>query len=673
MARSILVVPVNHGAGVTVACLGLVHALSERHVAVAFCKPFAQAGGFGQDQSTELFRLATSLRPPQPISVEELDRRLAGGRLIGAMSRIIERTADLDAENRVLVLEGLAATANQPYADRINIETAQALDAEVVLVAAAGALEPERFADLVATAEQMYRTRGQSRVIGVVANRIPPEADHQAYVDAVAGRHLSCVGTVGDHPEFVQPRVSDVVRALGVQVISGHDLGRRVARTVIAAQAVLGFIPSLEEGSLIVAPGDRHDVLLSVALAEAGGTRLAGLLLTAGIAPHADVLRLVEPALEAGLPLLLTDEKTFPTAQQIVGIDQDIPADDEDRARRVMRVVAAGFDEDFLASLPTAESSVRVTPAQFEYHLRAEMSKGRVRLALTDGDDSRVLQAVSHLHRFGALQFTLIGDPAAIDAQLDRLHLQLPLGTQVVNPAQQTPETMAIRDALVAAGTFFEPGDPLIRALALLREGEVDGLVGGIGEDRDRFLAAVRSAVALGSNVRTLSSSSATMLPDEVVFFADALINPHPNAEQLACIADQTAATARLAGLVPHIAFVAPTSWSPTAHHDRQTIAAARQMLAERRPDLRTEGPEAFQDAARRHRSPDGDATVFVFPDIASAAATAKAIGQSGRAQVHPPVLQGLSKAVNMLPMDATVEGVMDLIVATAVKAAELG
>ncbi|MCA0436027.1 MAG: phosphate acyltransferase [Austwickia sp.] len=673
MARRILVVPVNHGAGVTVACLGLVHALGSRHVAVAFCKPFAQDRGFAQDQSTELIRMATSLRPPQPISVEELDRRLAGGRLMGAMSRIVERTAEIDAENRILVLEGLAATPEQPYADRLNIETAQSLDAEVLLVGAVGSLEPERFADLVATAEQMYRSRGQSRVLGVVANRVPEGADSQAYVDAVARHHLRCVGVVGDHPDFVQPRVSDVVRNLGIQVLSGHDLGRRVARTVIAAQAVPGFIPSLAEGALIVAPGDRHDVLLSVALAEAGGTRLAGLLLTAGIAPHPDVLRLVEPALASGLPLLLTDEKTFPTAQQIVGIDQDIPADDEARARRVMEVVADGYDEGFLAELPTVETSARITPAKFEYHLRAEMSKGRVRLALTDGDDTRVLHAVSHLHRFGALQFTLLGDPAAIEAQLARLHLQLPLGSQIVNPAKDTPETAAIREALAAAGTFFEPGDPLIRALALLHTNHVDGLVGGIGEDRDRFLAAVRSAVPLGSDVRTLSSSSATMLPDEVVFFADALINAHPNAEQLACIAAQTAATARLAGLVPHVAFVAPSSWSPTAHHDRQTIAAARQMLAERRPDLRTEGPEAFQAAARRHRTPEGDATVFVFPDIASAAATAKAIGQSGGAQVHPPVLQGLAKPVNMLPMDATVEGVMDLIVATAVKAAELG
>ena len=127
MARRILVVPVNHGAGVTVACLGLVHALGSRHVAVAFCKPFAQDRGFAQDQSTELIRMATSLRPPQPISVEELDRRLAGGRLMGAMSRIVERTAEIDAENRILVLEGLAATPEQPYADRLDIETAQSL------------------------------------------------------------------------------------------------------------------------------------------------------------------------------------------------------------------------------------------------------------------------------------------------------------------------------------------------------------------------------------------------------------------------------------------------------------------------------------------------------------------------------------------------------------------
>lgn len=653
MARRILVVPVNNNAGVTVACLGLVHALELRHVAVGYCKPFPQARGTAEDHSTELIRLATSLRPPQPIAVGELEYRLAGGHLTGAMSRVVELTADLDQDKQVLILEGLAPTADQAYADRINVEVAQALDAEVLLVGALGDQEPERLAEQAAAAERLYRSRGDSRVVGVVANHVPVDSDHAQVEATIRDRGLRCVGIVEDHAELTQARVGDIVRELDLKVLAQGDQARRIAATVIAAQSIPGFLSSLTEGALVVAPGDRHEVLLSAALAEKGGTKLAGLLLTAGIEPHPDVMALVEPALAEGLPLLLSEEKTFPTAQAIVTIDRDIPADDETRARTVMATVADGYLEDFLAELPRSETLARVTPAQFQYRLREDMRKGRIRLVLADGEDARILRAMSVLQRYEALQFTLVARRAELETQLSILGMTLPLGTHVV-----------------------EPGDagPMARALDLLKAGQADGVVGGISEDRERFLAAVTAAVPLASDVYALSGAQAVMLPDEVVFFADALINPHPDAPQLACIAAQTAATAHLCGIRPQVAFVAPSSWSPTAQHDRQTAEAARAILAERRPDMGTVGPIPFQEAIRRsHGAGEINPTIFVFPDIASAAATAKAIGQSGGAVVHPPVLQGLSRAVSLLPKDAQVDSVMDIIVYTAVRSAAIG
>lgn len=673
MARRILVVPVNNDAGVTVACLGLVHALVLRHVSVGYCKPFAQARR-GPDHSTELIRLATSLRPPQPIAVEELEYRLAGGYLTGVMSRVVELTAELDADKQILVLEGLAPTADQAYADRINIEIAAALDAEVLLVGALGDQSPERFAEQLAGTERIYRVRGDSRVIGAVANHVPVGGDHDRIAIAIADRGMRCAAVVEDHSEFTQARVGDIVRELDLKVLSQGDQARRIATTVIAAQSIPGFLSSLTEGALVVAPGDRHEVLLSAALAETGGTKLAGLLLTAGVEPDPDVLRLVEPALVEGLPLLLSYEKTFPTTQAIVTIDRDIPADDEERARTVMETVADGYLTDFLVELPRGEGSTRVTPAQFQHTLREEMRKGRIRLALTDGADPRILRAVTVLQRYEALQFTLVADKAELETHLGLLGMTLPLGTHVVDPAAgNAPGMTAVQAALTEAGYAADPADPLVRALALLADGQVDGVVGGITEDQATFLASVRSVVPLASDVHVLSAAQAVMLPDEVIFLADALINAHPDAAALASIAAQTAETARLCGIAPRITFVSPSSWSPTAQHDRQTIEGARMLLGERRPDLPTGGPLPFQEAVKRTGNTDGDSTVFVFADIASATATARAIGQSGGAVVHPPVLQGLARAVSLLPKDAGVDNVMDVIVYTAVKAAQIG
>ncbi|GAB76883.1 phosphate acetyltransferase [Austwickia chelonae] len=673
MARRILVVPLNPGAGVTSACLGLVHALEGRHLSVGFAKPFGEVRGAVEDSSTSLFRLATSLRPPQPIDAADLENRLALGRLPGVMTNAVELISELDDDHQILVLEGMVPSREQFYASRINVELARSLDTEVVLVGTVEDHDVTRFAELAATVAQVYQVHGRSRVVGVVANRVPEEVDHAELVDALGAHDLSCAAIVDDYDEFGRPRISDLVRDLGLEVFSG-DLSRRVSSTVIAAQTVPGFLPYLTDGALVVAPGDRHDVLMAVALAEAAGIRLAGLLMTVGVRPDPQVMNLVGPALSGELPLLSTSEATFPTATRIVNMDHRIPADDEDRARRVMEIVAQNYDQAFLDGLPLRAQTTRTTPAQLKAFLRAQMSRGHIHLAVTDVTDHRLMRALYLLQRHDALRFTALVDRSVLDEQLALFgESRLPINVRVLDPAEGSATAAGLQKELASAGLHLPQDSPLLHALALIRDGEVDGLVGGLDETRSHFLDTVQAVIPLLDEAPVISAAQAVLLPDEVVFVADTLFTAHPDAASAAAIAVRTAETARMCGVSTHVAFIAPSSSSPTAEADRATIAAARAVLAEHRPDLVTCGPVSFHQATTGSVPGRGNPSVFVFPDVASAAATAKALDQGNGTQVYPPLLQGLSKAVNLLPKDADVGQIMDLIVATAVQAADLG
>ena len=55
------------------------------------------------------------------------------------------------------------------------------------------------------------------------------------------------MASVPVHPEFTRRRVGDVVRELGLQVVSAGDQSRRVEDVVIAAQSVPGFLDTLQE------------------------------------------------------------------------------------------------------------------------------------------------------------------------------------------------------------------------------------------------------------------------------------------------------------------------------------------------------------------------------------------------------------------------------------------
>ncbi|WP_116112550.1 phosphate acyltransferase [Austwickia chelonae] len=673
MARRILVVPLTPGAGVTSACLGLVHALEGRHLSVGFAKPFGDIRGAVEDSSTSLFRLATSLRPPQPIDAADLENRLALGRVSGVMTNAVELIAELDDEHQILVLEGMVPSREQFYASRMNGELARSLDTEVVLVGTVDAGNVTRFAEFAATVAQIYRVHGQSRVVGVVANRVPEGVDHGELADALQSHDLMCAAIVDDYDEFGRPRVADLVRELELDALSG-DLSRRVSSTVIAAQTIPGFLPYLTEGALVVAPGDRHDVLMAVALAESAGIRLAGLLMTVGVHPDPQVMSLIEPALSGELPLLATGDATFPVASRIVNMDHSIPADDEVRARRVMETVAQNYVPAFLDTLSQRRQTTRTTPAQLHAHLRAQMSRGHVHLAITDVTDHRMMRALYLLQRHEALRFTALVSQAVLDEQLALFgERRLPINVRVVDPAEESATATALHQELTAAGLHLDKDSPLLHALALVRDREVDGVVGGLNDTRSHFLDTIRTVIPLVAEAPVISAAQAVLLPDEVVFVADTLFTAHPDAATSAAIAIRTAETARMCGVPPYVAFIAPSSSSPTADQDRETIAAARAILAEQRPDLATCGPLSFHQASAEVASEQGRPSVFIFSDVASAAATAKALDQGTGTRVYPPLLQGLSTAANLLPKDADVDQIMDLIVATAVQAADLG
>ena len=78
-------------------------------------------------------------------------------------------------------------------------------------------------------------------------------------------------------------------------MLNAGDQDRRVKDVIVAAQAVPGLLPLLEEGRLVIVPGDRHEVILSVCLAAMNGIRLAGLLLTVGLEPDPRVVGAVPP------------------------------------------------------------------------------------------------------------------------------------------------------------------------------------------------------------------------------------------------------------------------------------------------------------------------------------------------------------------------------------------
>jgi phosphate acetyltransferase len=687
VTRIVLVVPTGHGVGLTATCLGLVEALLQQAVNVGFYKPLAQPRTAGPvtDRSTGLIRLTTALHPPEPITAQEVERRLGSGALDALMEDVVAAAEPLLREHDVLIVEGLVPGADLVYSGRVNLLLAKALDADVLLVGAPADTDTDHLAETMAIAARSYRAGEHDRVVGAVVNRLPEAeiATVERLRAALERRGIPLVAAVAFQEALTWARLRDIVAGLDVTVLHEGELDRRVKSVIVAAQAVPGLLPLLKEGRLVIVPGDRHEVILSACLAAMNGTRLAGLLLTVGLEPDPRVWALCRPAIATGLPVLLTSEFSYETATLVREADTEVPVDDAERAGAVMSAVADRFDPTWLAGLPTPSHVPRLSPPAFRHRLTTAARAADRRIVLPEGAEPRTLQAAVICQEAGIARCVLLASPQDVAAQAAGLGLELPDALEILDPATVGAHHV---DALVAArrhkGMTADVArdqltDPIMLGTVMLHLGEVDGLVAGAVHTTAATLRPALQLIGTAPQAQLVSSVFFMCLPDDVVIYGDCAVNPNPDAQQLADIALQSAASARAFGIEPRVAMISFSTGTSGSGSDVEKVTEATRLVRAREPSLAVDGPLQYDAAAigsvARSKAPDspvaGRATVFVFPDLNTGNTTYKAVQRSADVVSIGPMLQGLAKPVNDLSRGALVDDIVYTIAVTAVQA----
>jgi phosphate acetyltransferase len=705
MTRTLLVVPAAAGASLARTCLGLVRALDRRGVNVAFVKPVAQprADG-GPDRSIALAAATTALRPPDPLSTAHLEQQLGSVGLDAVLEKIVAAWQPVHDRSDVVVVEGLSPGPAKLYASGLNQALAKAIDADVLLVArwpAAGAVSGEdrtegaadlglagdavkRLAESLAITAGGYWSGEHARVIGCVVNELPPEDPSVAarLGEALAQAGLRLIAAVPHRTELTWLRVRDLVRELGPRVLSEGDLSRRIKEVAVFAQGVPGGLRVLTEGRLVVVPGDRHDVVMAACLATLSGTRLAGLLLTAGTEPDPRVWELTQAACATGLPVLVVDDNSYETATQVHDLDPGLPIDDLERIEGVVDNIADALDAVWVESLRSSSRSRRLSPAAFRFQLVELARAADACVVLPEGTEPRIVQAAVACAERGIARCVLLGPPDQVAGVARSLGLQLPAGVTVVDPQAAAERYVTPLAQLRRHKGWTEEmardhlADPIMVGTMMLKQGEVDGMVAGAVHTTAATVRPALQILGTRPGSRLVSSVFFMCLPDEVVVYADCAINPRPGAEDLADIAIQSAASARALGIEPRVAMISFSTGTSGTGSDVDKVAEATRIVREREPGLAVDGPLQYDAAAiasvAQHKRPDsavaGRASVFIFPDLDTGNTTYKAVQRSAQVVSIGPMLQGLAKPVNDLSRGALVDDIVYTLALTAIQ-----
>jgi phosphate acetyltransferase len=706
MARTLLVVPCAARAGVARTSIAVLRELDRRGVRTGFVKPVAQQRpDGGPDRSKALVSIATALDPPDPLPSATVEHQLGEGGVDAVLEEIVALWRPVHDDADVVVVEGLTPWANEVYVSELNEALALALDADVLLVArwpadmernddwsgpAADsttggiAAEVERVADMLAGTAAGYRDDQGARWIGSVVLGLPatdpPVARRLA--DAITDRGLRPIGGVLSYPELMRLRVLDLVHEMKPEVVNEGDLSRRIKSVAVFAQAVPGGLRVLADGALVVVPGDRHDVIMAACLAAANGTRLAGLVLSAGVEPDPRVWRLAYGTNATDLPILLVQDNSYETATRVDHLDRGLPVDDAERLVAVTDTIAGALDTPWLESLSSSSRPRRLSPAAFRYQLSELARAANASIVLPEGSEPRTVQAAVACAERGIARGVLLGRPDDVLSTARGLGLELPAAIDVIDPDAVSERYVAPLVELRRHRGWSQEiaRDRLTNAIwvgtMMLQQGEVDGLVAGAVHTTAATVRPALQILGTKPDSRLVSSVFFMCLPDEVVVYGDCAINPQPTAEDLADIAIQSAASTRSFGIEPRVAMISFSTGSSGTGSDVEKVAEATRIVRERAPDLAVDGPLQYDAAAidsvakaKRPGSPvAGHANVFIFPDLDAGNTTYKAVQRSAHVVSVGPMLQGLAKPVNDLSRGALVEDIIYTIALTAIQ-----
>lgn len=312
--------------GKTTTSLGLYSALSDTSNKIGFIKPvgqrFIDINGEKIDEDclllNETFNVSTPIQAMSPIVVHKNftkeyldDPENSHPKLIDNLCRAFDRAA---YQKDYIIIEGTGHAGVGSVFNLSNAEVAKTLNAKVILVASGGIGRP---IDEIALNKALFESVGVE-IIGVIINKV--ESDKMDFIQyyckkALKNMHLKLLGCIPSYEQLSIPSLSQVI-----DEIKGEKLNlihqpqiRKIKKVVIGAKAAKSIIEEIEDGTLIITPSDRKDIIESV-LSLNPDNKLSGILLTNGLHIDGTLLNQIK---QSPTPFIASNEDSFKVTTRI--------------------------------------------------------------------------------------------------------------------------------------------------------------------------------------------------------------------------------------------------------------------------------------------------------------------------------------------------------------------
>jgi phosphate acetyltransferase len=697
MTKNIFIASAEPYTGKSVIAFGLINMLLSKTQKVGYFKPIiAQEDADHKEQHIEaildFFNLPIHYTDTFAFTRQQVLHQPQTENSSEIIDTIISKYKKAEENYEFTVIEGSDFLGEgTAFEFESNVLIAKNLAAPVLIVVTG---EHKSTAQVVNTAINIYRNfySRDVQVLGIVVNMVRQEHVEDVRQLLLAQLPAGIMLTVIPMENGLQsPTMKEISDALNGNVLFGEDLmSNQVDNFVTGAMMLPNFLNHIKENVLIVTPGDRGDIIIGALQANQSTSypKVAGIVLTVGSIPDQPIMKLIE-GLQTVMPIISVKTGTFETSNSIGHIHSRITKDNKKKIQLAIQVFEKYVDLKALDDKIITFTPEGITPHMFQYQLVKRAKSIKKHIVLPEGNDDRILKAAARIMSQDLVELTILGDATEIGLSLKRLGLNLDLNAvHIVNPktsANYDDYVQTLYELRKNKNVNLEMATDMMTDVSyfgtmMVYKGHADGMVSGAVHTTQHTIRPALQFIKTRPGVSVVSSVFFMCLPERVAVFGDCAVNPNPTAAELAEIAISSAESSIRFGIEPRIAMLSYSSGSSGAGEDVERVREATNIVRERRPDLKIEGPiqydAAVDPAVGQQKLPGsevaGRASVLIFPDLNTGNNTYKAVQRETGALAIGPMLQGLNKPINDLSRGCTVDDIFNTVVITAIQCQEV-
>ncbi|WP_158728560.1 MULTISPECIES: phosphate acetyltransferase [unclassified Flavobacterium] len=694
MNKAIYIATSEQNSGKSIVTLGLMSMLIGKTAKVGYFRPIIEdieEGGFDNHIETVLghFGLDIAFEDAFAITKSKLIKKKNKGKIGEVLDLIIEKYKKLEERFDFILVEGTGFSGEGTVIELdMNVLIAKNLGIPTIIVGSGVGKTLEELLDSLYLAYDSFKVK-DVEVLAVIANKVQPE--NITLVTNGLLKTLPNTVMVSSIPmihHLNNPTVQEIVKELGAKVLFGEaHLNNQTGNFSVGAMQLRNYLLHLKENSLVITPGDRADIILGALQANESVNypTISGIVLTGNILPEISILKLIE-GLSTVVPIIAVEEGTYYITNKIGGIKSKIYANNKQKIEISIATFEKYMDVDTLSEKLITFEADGMTPKMFQYNLVKRARQHRKHIVLPEGNDDRILAAASRLLEMDVVDISIIGNKKQIENKIIELGLNFDFSKiKIINPIESehyedyVNTYFELRKAknvtLGMAKDLME--DVSYFGTMMVYKGHADGMVSGAAHTTQHTILPALQFIKTKPNSSVVSSIFFMCLEDRVSVFGDCAINPNPTAEQLAEIAISSADSSLAFGIDPKIAMLSYSSGSSGKGDEVDKVRAATEIVRQKRPDLKIEGPIQYDAAVDmtvgKSKLPNsevaGQASVLIFPDLNTGNNTYKAVQRETGALAIGPMLQGLNKPVNDLSRGCTIDDIINTVVITAIQA----